>query len=108
MRDQVDSLIILGPIWLFQLWLRATFLSKLKASLPEDLEEAYNKRPTERVGLSLFQYKENETSQILFSEAFKVFMGCDVFTSSFDPFSKRTCGPEWFVREFSTEDIEHH
>jgi hypothetical protein len=55
----------------------------------------------------LFRYQENETSQVLFLEGFKVFIGCDVFTPSLAPFSKRTCGPEWFVMEFPTEDIEH-
>lgn len=54
----------------------------------------------------MFRYKENETSQVLLSEAFKVFMGCDVFTPSLAPFSKRTCGPKWFVREFPSEDIK--
>ncbi|AES75747.1 hypothetical protein MTR_6g057590 [Medicago truncatula] len=61
-RDQVEGLIFPSPIWLFQLWLRATFPSKLNASLPEDFEEAYNKRPTEGVVLAFFRYKENETS----------------------------------------------
>jgi hypothetical protein len=94
MRDQVESLIIPGPIWLFQLWLLVTFRSKLTAIafLPEDFEEAYDKRPTEGIGLALFRYKETRTSQTLFSDAFKVFMDCDIFTSYLAPFSTRTCG----------------
>jgi len=38
MRDQVDSIIIPGPIWLFQLWLLATFRTHLNdiVFLPED------------------------------------------------------------------------
>jgi len=103
MRNQVDNLIIPGPIWLFQLWLLATFKSKLNAFLPNDFEEVYTKRYTEGAGLALFRNKENETSQVLFSEAFKLFMDCDVFMPSLAPFSKRTCGPTWFVREFPTE-----
>jgi len=34
-------------------------------------------------------------------------MDCDVFTPSLAPFSKRTRGPERFVREFPTKDVEH-
>jgi len=40
MRSQVKSLIIPGPIWLFQLWLSATFGSDLDAFLSKDFKEA--------------------------------------------------------------------
>jgi len=46
-RDKVKSLIIPGPVWLFQLWFLATFRSKLDAFLPGDFEEAYKERSTE-------------------------------------------------------------
>jgi len=67
MRGQFDILIIPGPIRLFQLWLLATFGSKLSLYFPEDFKDAYDKRPTEGAGLALFRYRENETTQVLFS-----------------------------------------
>jgi len=103
MRDQFNTLIIPGPIWVFQLWLLATFRSKLSTYLPEDFEEAYSERPTEGAGLALFRHNEDRTSQVLFSEAFQVFMDCDIFTPSLAPFSRRTRGQEWFVRKFPAE-----
>ena len=94
MSDQVESLIIHGFIWLFQLWLLATFKSKLTDTffLLEDFEETYDKRSTEGFGLELFRYKETKTSQKLFLEAFKFFLDCDIFTPYLSPFSTRTCG----------------
>jgi len=44
-----SSLIIPGPIWLFQLWLLATFKTKLKVFPPTDFTEAYNNRSTEGI-----------------------------------------------------------
>ena len=86
-RDQVKSLIIHGLVWLFQLWLLAIFRSKLDACLPKDFIEAYKERSTEGIGLAMFRYKENKTSQTLFSEALNVFLNCSVFTPSLAPFS---------------------
>jgi len=55
----------------------------------------------------LFRHNEDQTSQVLFLQAFQVFMDCDIFTPSLAPFLRRTCGAEWFVREFPAENIEH-
>jgi len=95
MRDQVKSLIILGPVWLFQLWLLATFRSKHDAFLHEDFEEAYKERSTKGIRLATLRFKEvNKTSQVIFSETFNVFLNCSVLTPSLAPFSTRRCGPK--------------
>jgi hypothetical protein len=52
----------------------------------------------------MLRYKENKPSQDLFSEAFNVFLNCDVFMPSFAPFMTRTCGPSWYIREFPLKD----
>ena len=91
-RDQVNSLIIPSPMWLFQLWLFATFGSELGAFLSRDFEEAYKDMSAEGIGFSMLRYNENKTSQALFSEAFNVFLSCNVFTPCLAPFLTRTCG----------------
>jgi len=100
-----SSLIIPGPIWLFQLWLLATFRTKLKVLLPTDFTEAYNNRSIEVIGLAVLQYG-NRASQDLFSIAYEAFLGCDTFTPSLAPFMNRACGPNWFKKEFPTTKID--
>jgi hypothetical protein len=63
------SLIIPGPIWLFQLWLLATFRTKLVVALPTRLSKAYEDSSIEGIGLAMLQYG-NRTSQDLFSIGF--------------------------------------
>jgi hypothetical protein len=55
------SLIIPGPIWLFQLWLLATFRTKLVVTLPNRLSKAYEDSSIEGIGLAMLQYG-NRTS----------------------------------------------
>jgi hypothetical protein len=105
--ETLKSLIIPGPIWLFQLWLSATFGSDLDAFLPKDFEGAHKPRSTKGIGLAMLRYRESKTNQIQFSEAFNVFLNCHVFTPSLASFLKRTCGPEWFLKKFPTQDAEH-
>jgi len=109
MRDQVNGIIIPGPIWLFQLWLLATFRKQLEDSifLPEDFQEAHDQRSTEGIGLALLQHREKDPDHYLFLKIFTIFMNCDVFTPSLAPFLTRTCGPTWFVKEFPTIESEH-
>jgi len=52
----------------------------------------------------MLRYRENKPSQDLFSEAFNFFLNCDVFMPSFAPFTTRTCGPSWYIREFLAKD----
>jgi len=94
-----SSSIIPSPIWLFQLWLLATFRTKLKVFLPTDITKAYNSRSTEGIGLAMLRYG-NWASQDLFSIAYEAFLGCDTFTPSLAPFLNRVCGPDWFKKEF--------
>jgi uncharacterized protein (DUF3820 family) len=48
-----SSLIIPGPIWLFQLWLLATFRTKLAITLPPSCSKAYEERSIEGTGLAM-------------------------------------------------------
>lgn len=88
-----SSLIIHGPIWLFQLWLLASFREKLKVFLPSDFKEAYKNKSTEGIGLTMVRC-ESRNSKELFATTFEALLGCDVFTPSLDPFTTRTCGPD--------------
>lgn len=87
-----SSLIIPGPIWLFQLWLLATFRTKLAISLPTNLLKAYEERSTEGIGFSMLQYG-NRNSQELLSIAYDALLRCDVFTPPVAPFTTRIRGP---------------
>jgi len=106
-RDQVNSLIIPGPVGYFQMRLFATFGPELNAFHPKVFEEAHKERSAKGIGLAMLQYRENRSIQTLFSEAFNVFLHCNVFTPSLAPFSMRACGPAWFTREFPTKDDEY-
>ena len=99
------SLIIPGPIWLFQLWLLATFKTKLAINLPPSLLKAYEERSIEGIGLAMLQYG-NRSSQDLFYIAYNALLSCDVFTPSMTPFTTRTRGPAWFRKDFPTNSIE--
>jgi len=101
------SLIIPGPIWLFQLWLLATFRKKLGADvfLPTDFQEQYTNRPTEGTCLALLRYRSTNSKE-LFTTAYEALLNCDVFIPALAPFSSRTCGPDWFTREFPVTKVE--
>ena len=100
-----SSLIIPGPIWLFQLWLLVTFRTKLAVFLPTNFTMAYEDRSTEGIGLAMLRYG-NRNSQELFSIAHEALLGCEVFTPSLAPFTTRVRGPAWFRKEFPTSSIE--
>ena len=100
-----SSLIIPGPIWLFQLWLLATFRTKLAVFLPTNFTEAYENRSTEGIGLAMLR-QGNGSSQELFSIAYKALLGYDVFSPSLAPFAIRVRGPAWFRKEFPATSIE--
>lgn len=73
MRNQAKSLIIPGPLWLFQLWILATLRPNLDVFLPQDFEEAYKERSSGGARLALLQHREmNKTRKVIFSEAFNV------------------------------------
>jgi len=100
-----SSLIIPGPIWLFQLWLFATFRTKLAVFLPTNFTKTYEDISTEGIGLAMLRHG-NRSSQELFSIPYKTFLGCDVFTPSLAPFTTRDRGPTWFKKEFPATSIE--
>ncbi|XP_039687867.1 uncharacterized protein [Medicago truncatula] len=100
-----SSLIIPGPIWLFQLWLLATFRTKLAVHLPPALSKAYDNRSIEGLGLAMLQYG-NRSSPDLFAVACNAFLGCTSFTSSMAPFTTRSRGPSWFTAGFPTDSSE--
>jgi len=98
-------LIIPGPVWLFKLWLLATFREKLKVFIPIDFENAHANRSTEGLGLAMLVH-ENWGSQDLFRIAYEALSGCYTFTPLLAPSSNRTCGPEWFTRKNPADKIE--
>jgi len=100
-----SSLIIPGPIWLFQLWLLATFRTKLAVFLPTNFTKAYEDRSTEGIGLAMLRYG-NRNSQDLFSIAYEAILGCELFTPSLTPFTTRARGPAWFRKELPATSIE--
>jgi len=100
-----SSLIIPGPIWLFQLWLLATFKEQLKVTTPTDLQNAYDNKSTEGLVLAKLRRK-NWGSQDLFRIAYEALLGCDTFTPLLAPFSNRTCGPNWFTIKFLENKVE--
>jgi len=87
-----SSLIIRGPIWLFQLWLLASFRTKLAVFLPLNFTKAYEDRSTEGIGLAMLRYG-NRNSQELFSITYEALLGCEVFTPSLTPLTTRVRGP---------------
>jgi hypothetical protein len=99
------SLITPGPIWLFQLWLLATFRTKLAITLPTHLSKACEDSSIEGISLAMLRYG-NRTSQDLFSIAFNALLRCDVFTPAMAPFAIRSRGPAWFTREFPATSVE--
>ncbi|XP_039686475.1 uncharacterized protein [Medicago truncatula] len=100
-----SSLIIPGPIWLFQLWLLATFRTKLAVHLPPALSKAYDNRSIEGLGLAMLQYG-NRSSPDLFVVAYNAFLGWTSFTPSMAPFTTRSHGPSWFTARFPTNSTK--
>jgi len=94
-----SSLIISGPIWLFQLWLLATFRTQLAVHPPAAFAKAYEDRATEGIGLAMFRFR-NKSSKEIFAITYETLLRCDVFTSSLAPFATRVCGPTWFKKNF--------
>ena len=76
-----SSLIILGPIWLFQLWLLATFRIQLAVHPLAAFAKAYEDRATEGIGLAMFRFG-NKSSKEIFSITYETLLKCDVFTPS--------------------------
>jgi len=61
-----SSLIIPGPIWLFQLWLLATFRTQLVVHPPAAFAKAYEDRATEGIGLAMFRFGNKSSKEIFF------------------------------------------
>lgn len=97
------SLIIPGPIWLFQLWILATFRTKLAITLPSHLTKAYEARSIEGIWLAMLQYG-NRSSVDLFSITYNVLLNCHTFTPLMAPFVIRDRGTIWFKRPFPAQD----
>ena len=87
-----SSLIIPGPIWLFQLWLLATFRTQLAVQTPTAFAKAYESRATEGIGLAMLRFS-NKSSQDIFSITYETLLKCDVFTPSLAPITTRIQGP---------------
>jgi len=94
-----SRLIIPGPIWLFQLWLLATFRTQLAVHPPIAFAKAYEDRATEGIGLAMFRFG-NKSSKEIFAIIYETLLKCDVFTPSLAPFPTSVCGPTWFKKSF--------
>jgi len=98
-------LIIPGPIWLFQLWLLATFRTQVAIYPPINFPKAYEDKSTQGIGWAMLQFG-NKSSQEIFSITYEALLRCDVFTPSLAPFTTRVRGPTWFREEFPIVSIE--
>jgi len=96
-----SSLIIPGPIWLFQLWLLATFRTQLAFHPPAAFAKSYDDRATEGIGLAMFRFG-NKSSKEIFATTYEALLKCDVFTPCLASFTTRVCGPAWFKKSFPT------
>jgi hypothetical protein len=81
------SLVLSGPLWLFQLWLVATFEKQLKFYTPKILKDEIDGRTIEVTRLAYLKRREINLSQTeLFSRYFKVFLNYDSFDPTMAPF----------------------
>ena len=100
-----SNLIIHGPIWLFQIWLLATFRTQLAAHFPTTFAKAYENRSIEGIGLAMLRFG-NKNSQDIFSITYEALLKCDVFTPSLAPFTTRVQRPIWFKKDFPSAPNE--
>jgi len=101
-----SSLIIPSLIWLFQLWLLATFRTQLAIHPPAVFAKAYKDRAIEGICLAMFRFG-NKSSKEIFSITYETLLKCNVFTSSLAPFATRVCGPAWFKKSFPATPDEN-
>lgn len=83
-----------GPIWLLQLWLLATFESRLNLIIPDMILPSLENRRTEGIRLAQLRNQEiNIPAEEAFSAHYEMFFKCDTFVPSMAPFVERTHGP---------------
>ncbi|MCI37755.1 hypothetical protein A2U01_0058981, partial [Trifolium medium] len=99
--DKGSKLILSGPIWLLQLWLNATFESKLNLFLPSNFDNAVSTRQIEGTRLALLRQRNaGLSSRELFMYYFKAFIDFDEISEQNTPFIRRQIGPTWFKKPF--------
>ncbi|KAI5389696.1 hypothetical protein KIW84_075116 [Lathyrus oleraceus] len=94
------NLLLIGPFWLLQLWLNATFEANLpnKGLIDEDIEEIKHMRVEGPRLAQLTPRDEGQALQSTFMSYIMMFAKSHNFTSSMTPFALRKVGP--ICREF--------
>src|SRR4051812_34243844 len=99
LHETPKQLSLLGPYWLLQHWLNATFESQIGYTVSRSVLEVMYDRRVEGVKLS-FQTPQDESNRPNLIKYVKVFSECKTFIASMAPFSNRCFGPSWFKAIF--------
>jgi hypothetical protein len=100
--------LVSGPIWLLQLWLNATFETKLGLIVPSDHQKEVHERLVEGgrlVRLSPSSLEQN--TQRLFMKYMKFFLNFEKLLPRHAPFLERYYGPAWFTEDFPALDPDN-
>lgn len=101
------NFLLVGPYWILQLWLNAMFEPSLQINKPNDDVEEIKHMQIKCAQLDLMTHTENgRTLQEAFTRYFMMFAKCHNFTPAMASFMKRIHGPEWFVYEFPTPNVD--
>ncbi|KAL6551057.1 hypothetical protein OROMI_021545 [Orobanche minor] len=96
---------IVGPFWLLQLWLNATFTDELNLGIGTDYLEKVNKRDFEGFRLvHLLPRHIGVTSKIIFMRYMRIFMNIKKFKPQYAPWMERKTGPYWYGEDFPVFD----
>jgi hypothetical protein len=96
-----SGFLVVGPFWLLQLWLNATFEKELELFLPADYEVEARRRQVEGTRLvRLASLPRNLNYEQQFFRYFKIFLNLKTFKKEHAPFIERIIGPSWFVLPF--------
>ncbi|MCH80982.1 hypothetical protein A2U01_0001760, partial [Trifolium medium] len=103
-----SSFLVAGPIWLLQLWLNATFESKMGLVVLEDYVAEVAERQSEGTRLvRLAPHPTGQNSKQLFMKYMKIFLKFDKLTEAQTPFLERKIGPTWFTEDFPASNPDN-
>jgi hypothetical protein len=92
---------VVGPIWLLQLWLNATFETELGLIVPSDYQQEVDDREIEGQRLArLVPRSLDQDCRNLFLKYMKMFLNFDQFLPCHAPFIERKYGAAWFTEDF--------
>jgi hypothetical protein len=97
------SFVVSRPMWLLQLWLNATFETKLGLIVPSDYQKEVDERLVEGGRLVRLSPRSlDQNTQRLFMKYMKNFI--DKFLPRHAPFLERKYGAAWFTEDFPAFD----